>query len=145
MIPDLVPDPIVQAAYDHTILGEPRFDLDEGQIREILAPLLARFAEHVATHVATTPAVCTDHEVCDHARQQREACADTALQAGSAPLTVAASKHAFGSHLDLLAEWLDQWARNDNAPVKLPHSLHTRTAGALTAAGRRIPALERDE
>lgn len=35
----------------------------------------------------------------------------------------------------LLAEWLDWWAKDDDAPPKLPDALHVRTATFLVVRG----------
>lgn len=48
-----------------------------------------------------------------------------------------AARRAFGDPLDLLLEWFRWWAEDESVPVKLPDSLHTRTASLLSVSGRR--------
>lgn len=43
----------------------------------------------------------------------------------------------FGEPMDLLLEWFTWWAGDDAAPVKMPDSLHTRTACLLALSGHR--------
>lgn len=53
-----------------------------------------------------------------------------------------AAARAFGEPVELLREWFEYWERDEDMPVKMPNSLHVRTACALYIATREHP-LER--